>query len=106
MPLLIGMIVLASGELGSTAERAATQVEGQTMPAKTLEETLAEHADTLLAVAGVVGVAQGLLGTQPCIKVYVLEKTPQLQQRIPRVLHGYPVMVEPTGEIRALPKQP
>jgi hypothetical protein len=93
MPLLIGMIVLASGELGSTAERAATQVEGQTMPAKTLEETLAEHADTLLAVAGVVGVAQG-------------QKTPQLQQRIPRVLHGYPVMVEPTGEIRALPKQP
>jgi hypothetical protein len=57
-----------------------------------------------MAVPGVVGVAQGLLDGRACIRVFVVTDTPELRQRIPSALHGYPVVIEPSGEIRALPK--
>ena len=74
------------------------------MPAKTIEEALQEHTDALMAIPGVVGVAQGLRGGKSCIRVFVVDKTPQLQQQIPTVLDGYLIVIELTGEIRALPK--
>jgi sulfite exporter TauE/SafE len=74
------------------------------MVAKTIEQVLREHTKELMSVPGVVGTAQGLCDQKPCIKVYVIKKTPELDQKIPNILEGYPVMVEETGEIRALPK--
>ena len=106
MPMLISAMILASDVTGSSNSSAADRGEGRTMPVKTIEEALKEHTDALMAIPGVVGVAQGLLGGKPCIRVYVVDKTPQLQRTIPTVLHGYPVVVEQTGEIRALPKAP
>ncbi len=46
--------------------------------------------------------AQGLCAGEPCIKVYVKRKTPDLLRRIPSVIEGHAVSVEETGEIRAL----
>jgi hypothetical protein len=46
---------------------------------------------------------QGCEG-KPCIKVYVIEETPDLDQRIPHNLDGHPVVVEETGKLKALPK--
>jgi len=74
------------------------------MAAKRIEEVLKEHTKELMSVPGVVGTAQGLCDDKPCIKVYVLKKTPELGQKIPDILEGYPVMIEETGEFRALPK--
>ena len=84
-----------------------TMEEGQgetTMTAKTIEEVLKEHTDALMAIDGVVGVAQGLCNDEDCIKVYVIEMTPELEKKIPRQLDGYPVETEVTGEFKALPK--
>jgi hypothetical protein len=78
--------------------------EGQTMPATTIELALKAHIDTLMAVPGVVGVGQGLLENTPCIKVFVVEKTPELQRQLPKILDGHPVVIEQTGRIKALPK--
>ncbi len=75
------------------------------MSAKTIEEVLKEHTEELMSVPGVVGIGQGLCNDKPCIKVFVIEKTPELEQEIPSSLEGYPVMIEETGEIRALPKK-
>lgn len=74
------------------------------MPAKTIEEVLKEHTKELMSVPGVVGTALGLCDDTPCIKVYVAKKTSELDQKIPDILEGYPVMIEETGEIRALPE--
>ncbi len=75
------------------------------MTEKTIEEVLKEHTEELMSLPGVVGTAQGLCNDKPCIKVYVIEKTPELAQKIPDIIEGYQVVVEETGEIRALPKK-
>jgi len=74
------------------------------MPAKAIEEVLKEHTQELMGLPGVVGTGQGLCDGQPCIKVFVVKETPELDQKIPRTFEGYPVWIEETGEIRALPK--
>jgi hypothetical protein len=52
-------------------------------------------------IAGVVGVAIGAVDGQPVIKLLVVQKTPELEQKIPKMVEGYPVVLEETGEIRA-----
>ncbi len=38
----------------------------------------------------------------PCIKIYVAKKTPELLAQLPATIAGHPVVIEETGEIRAL----
>ncbi|MDD3642245.1 MAG: hypothetical protein PHQ19_02115 [Candidatus Krumholzibacteria bacterium] len=61
------------------------------------------HVDQLMAVPGVAAVAVGELadGT-PCIRVYVVEKTPGHGVLIHGEIEGYPVDVEESGEIRPM----
>jgi len=78
---------------------------GQAMAAKGIEEVLKEHTNELMTIPGVVGTAEGLCDGKPCIKVYVIKKTPELNNKIPHILEGYPVSIEETGEFKALPKK-
>jgi hypothetical protein len=75
------------------------------MVTKTIEEVLKESTPELMALPGVVGTAQGLCEKKPCIKVLVIEKTPDLERKIPEILDGYTVRIEATGKIRALPEK-
>jgi hypothetical protein len=75
------------------------------MAAETIKEVLKKHTKDLMSMPGVVGTGQGLCDGKPCIKVFVIEKTPDLDQKIPKTLDGYPVVIEETGEIKALPKK-
>lgn len=89
----------------SCTNKTVNDQEGETrMTTKTIEEVLKEHTEELMSLPGVVGTAQGICNDKPCIKVYVVEKTPELDQKIPDILEGYPVVMEESGEIRALPK--
>lgn len=54
-----------------------------------------------MAVPGVVGVAEGVCGGTPCIKVLVTHRTPELARRIPAKLEGHLVEIRETGEFRA-----
>ena len=101
----IGMIVLICGVMGCVDKTANDQEGEKKVPTKTIVEVLKEHTEELMSLPGVVGTAQGLCNDNPCIKVLVIEKTPELAQKIPNSLEGYPVMIEETGEIRALPKK-
>ena len=74
------------------------------MPSRPIEEVLKEHTGELMSIPGVVGTAQGICNNKPCIKVFVIEKTKDIDQRIPDELDGYPVEVEETGEFKALPQ--
>jgi hypothetical protein len=87
------------------ANKEVDNLQGEnTMAAKTIEEVLKKHTEDLMSIPGVVGTAQGLCDNKPCIKVFVIKKTPDLDQKIPANLEGYPVVMEETGKIRALPE--
>jgi hypothetical protein len=88
------------------SRKAGNQHHGdEVMPQRPIETVLKEYTNELMAMPGVVGTAQGLCDDKPCIKVYVTELTPELEQKIPKNLEGYLVDVEATGEFRALPKK-
>ena len=72
------------------------------MPGKAIQAVLAEHTDSLLSLPGVVGTAIGECQGEPCIKVFVVKRTPELVSKIPATLERFRVAVEETGEIRAL----
>jgi hypothetical protein len=103
IPLGISLIVIAAFII-TCAIRVDEHRGENIMTQKTMERVLKEHTNELMSVPGVVGTAQGLCNDKPCIKVYVIEKTPDLGKKIPDFLEGYPVMIEETGEFRALPK--
>jgi len=72
------------------------------MPRETIREILKKHSDELMSVPGVVGVAEGESGGRPCIRVFVVHRNSELLRRLPGRLGGYPVLVEESGEFRAL----
>ncbi len=76
----------------------------EVVPQKTIEVVLRENNPELLSLPGVVGTAESLCSGRPCIKIYVTRKTSDVVRTIPKVLEGYPVMIEETGEIKALQK--
>jgi len=96
--------MLSTGVVGCMEKSARHPEREEKMPGKTIEEVLSEYTRQWMSIPAVVGTAEGLDDGKPCIKVYVIEETPELRRKIPRALHGYPVVVEQTGEIRALPK--
>lgn len=75
------------------------------MQEKTIEEVLKAHTKELMSFPEVVGTAQGICNGKPCIKVYVTQKNPDLETKIPDFIEGYQVIIEETGEFRALPEE-
>jgi hypothetical protein len=76
---------------------------GMNMTEKAISQVLREHTDELMSLPGVVGTGEGLCDGRPCIKVYVIKKTPELEQEIHRLLDPYPLSIEETGRFRSLP---
>ncbi len=71
---------------------------------QTIEAVLEKHTAELMSVPGVVGTAEGLCNDEPCIRVFVIKKTPEIGRNIPDILEGFKVVVEETGKVRALPE--
>jgi len=87
------------------AESGFTGRKGEvTVPEKTVGEVLKEHTGELMSVPGVVGTAEGLCDDRPCIKVYVIKRSLEIDKKIPGTLEGYPVKIEVTGELRTMPE--
>jgi hypothetical protein len=66
-----------------------------------IEEVLRANTPGWMAVPGVVGTGIGLCDSAPCIKVFAVERTAEIRERIPDSVEGYPVRVEVTGRFRA-----
>jgi len=74
------------------------------MPARPVAQVIAAHADTIMAVPGVVGLYESRTAEDvPCIKILVVRLDDTLRARLPSTLEGYPVLIEESGEIRAMP---
>ena len=73
------------------------------MVMRDINDVMQSHTEELMSIPGVVGVYIGALGDgTPCIKVMVVEKSPELESKIPSVLEGYPLVIVESGEIRPL----
>ena len=70
--------------------------------AKTIQDVLQEHTDEWMAIPGVIGLAVGDCEGEACIKVLVIETSPEVTEKIPSSAGGFPVALQRTGEIRAL----
>lgn len=75
------------------------------MPRTNIRKVLKKHTGTLMAMPGVVGVAEGKSQDKPCITVFVVARNPELLGQIPNTIEGYPLKVEESGEFRALGTQ-
>jgi hypothetical protein len=69
--------------------------------ARSIERVLAAHVDALMALPGVLGVAQGRCEGEPCIRVFVFDTSVAAQSGIPERLDGFLVRVEVTGRFVA-----
>jgi hypothetical protein len=78
--------------------------EKQEMPKQTVEQVQAKYQDRWMSIPGVVGVGIGASDGKPLIKVLVIRKTLALERKIPKEAESYPVVIEETGDIRALPR--
>ena len=76
--------------------------KGNQMPDKPIQQVQEEHTDYLMTLPGVVGTAIGESQGKPCIKVFVSQKTAEIEKGMPASLEGYPVVIEETGEFKAL----
>ena len=98
--LLFMIMFLGVGCQNNIRDDAKGQSE---MPISDINVVMEAHIEQLMALPGVVGVYIGALDDgRPCIKVMVIEKTPELEQKIPKALEGHPIVIEETGEIRPL----
>jgi len=89
-------LVLFAGALACSR----AQPGGATVTTKSIDEVLAAHTDSLMAIPGVVGTAIGLCGGERCIKVLVADSGVATRARIPARLESYPVSVEVVGTLR------
>ena len=70
------------------------------MATKSIDQVLAAHTDSLMALPGVVGTAVGLYEGEPCIKVLLADSGGTTKDRIPSRLEGYRVVIQVIGAVR------
>jgi hypothetical protein len=72
-------------------------------PNRDINTVLAAHDKELLAIPDVVGVYVGSIGDkgQLCLKVMLARANPDSERKIPRMIEGYPVVTEVTGDVEA-----
>jgi len=72
------------------------------MSGRTIEQVQRAHMAEWMAIRGVVGTAIGRHEDKPCILILTAADTDEIRQKIPPTVQGYPVIINYTGEIRAL----
>jgi hypothetical protein len=98
MSAVSGFIFVLS--LLATSPQAMAQ---NSSPTPDINAVLASHDKDLLAIPDVVGVYVGTIGNerQLCLKVMLARANPESERKIPRIIEGYRVVIEVTGEIDA-----
>ncbi|MBW8038387.1 MAG: hypothetical protein FVQ85_00110 [Planctomycetes bacterium] len=101
------IVALTAGTAGFVcgAGGCSPPAKDQLMSGKTIEEVLTEHTPEWMATPGVVGTGIGMFEGSPCIRILSSVKPEQLPAKIPSTLEGYPVIIEETGEFRALDQE-
>lgn len=101
--LALSLTIVAA--VGCGSGKATDSKPGQGAMGKTVEQVQQEHTDAWMAISGVVGTAIGRCDGKPCILVLTASNTEAVRQKVPSQVDGYPVVVQSTGEIRALDEE-
>ncbi len=72
------------------------------VPSKTIEKVLKDNTSKWLDIPGIEGTAIGMCNDQPCIKIFTSARPDEIKTMIPTAIEGYQVVIEYTGQIRAL----
>jgi hypothetical protein len=113
LPLAIGVLAGMTATCGVSCHQAGDSKDlpdgkkpmtADSQEFAAINQVLEAHADELMAIQGVAGVAIGLLedGETPCLKILVVKLTRELESELPGSLDGHPVVVEESGVIRPL----
>lgn len=94
-------LAAAAGGCRNRPQAPAQQGEETALPS--IEQAQEQLTPQVMALPGVVGTAIGACQDEPCIKVLVARRTPQLEEKIPPSFKGYKVVIDETGEISAPP---
>jgi hypothetical protein len=97
--MTIGRIIAPALLAGALATCSASHSGGATVATRSIDEVLAAHTDSLMALPGVVGTAIALCDGERCIKVLLADSSADTKGRIPARLEGYRVVAEVTGTI-------
>ena len=98
--LVFGLLLLTSSFTNCAGQKAGHHQRVDPMP--TIEEVQEAYTDAWMAIPGVVGTGIGESKGKPCIRVFVARKTEELEKKLPSQVEGFPVIIEETGEFRAL----
>lgn len=95
---LVAVALLLLGGCGSEPESEDTLSE------RDINSVMDAHAEELMAIEGVTGVAVGALddGT-PSILILIMEESDELNSLLPAELEGHPVRTMVSGEIKPMP---
>jgi hypothetical protein len=93
VPALLAGALMGCARPGSGGSEA-------TVSSRSIDEVLAAHNDSLMALPGVVGTAIGVCDGERCIKVFLAEMDLDTQGRVPKRLEGYRVVTEVSGTVR------
>jgi hypothetical protein len=71
-------------------------------PSRPLSAVLADHAPRLMAIPGVVAVAEGENAAgRPCLRIWATGAD-KVRTQLPKAIDGYDVVVEESGPIEAM----
>lgn len=74
-------------------------------PTVTAAQAIALHADSIMAIPGIVGLYEGLTDKgETVIRVMLAKRSRELERKLPRELEGYRVEVEESGPIQPMAK--
>ena len=104
--LLIFMVLFVNCNPEASHKGVVKENEGKkVMSQEKIENVLEEHTEKLMSLPGVVGTGQGLCDGKPCIKVFVIQLTPELEAKIPDSIKGYKVEAVETGQFQVFPEK-
>jgi len=68
---------------------------------QSIEEVLDKHEAELMKIENVTGVGISEIDGEQVIVVYVTKLTPEIEQKIPKEIEGWKVVIEEVGEVKA-----
>jgi len=73
-----------------------------TPPSQPAARIIESSADSLMAIPGVVGLYEGVSGSETVIRIMLAARSDSLVRRLPKRLGGYRVELEVTGRIEPM----
>ena len=95
---LLPFLVTAGLGVSCTPRPAATSSADSMV---SVSEVLSQHTTEWMSVPGVTGTGEGEKDGKPAVMIFVDHKTKALEQKLPKQISGYPVLIEETGHVQA-----